>query len=426
VAFGLAPALQARGATIGAVLREGGRGASGDRLARLRPLLVTAQIALALVLLVGAGLLVRSFASLQAVEPGFATERVLSFRVTAGAARYPEEAHVREFHDAFHERLRATPGVESVTSISELFLDRLPNMAPITVAGRAQAETGEQAASVTYDRVDPGFFHVMSTPIVRGREFGPEDRAGGVSVVVVNETFVRRYFPGEDPIGQRFAWGAGGDDAQWRTIVGVAADARRSGLTEPVRAEAYISRAQEQPRGMEYLVRATGDPVALVPGIRAALRDMDPTLPIAELRTIDQALREAVATQRFVMLLLGGFAVVAVLLAAIGVYGVLSYLVGQRTQEIGIRMAVGASRPQVLGMVLRQAMLHVLPGVAIGVAGALAVTRLIRAQLFGVSPTDPLTFVGVATLLVAVALLASWIPAWRAAQVEPIVTLKAE
>jgi putative ABC transport system permease protein len=425
--FGLAPALQARGAALGAVLREGGRSGAGDRVAKVRPLLIGVQVALALMLLVGAGLLMRSFAALQSVDPGFRTENVLSFRLTLPAARYEGAAQVDAFRSELAARLEAMPNVEAVSGINRLFLQRLPNMAPIAVEGRVPSETGEQAASVTQDLVDPGFFAAMGVPIVRGRTFSIEDARGGVPAVVVNEAFVRRYFPAEEPIGRRFTWGnPDNEDAEWLTIIGVAADTRRAGLAAPIRPEAYRSTAQLPSRTMEYLVTTTSPPLNLVPDLRSLLRQMDADLPLVELRTVDQALAEMIATRRFVMLLLGGFAAIALALAAVGIYGVLSYLVGQRSREMGVRMALGATRRDVVALVLRDAMKSVVPGLVAGIVGALLLTRLVSAQLFGVTATDPLTFAAVTALLLAIALLASWLPAQRAASVPPSHTLKHE
>jgi putative ABC transport system permease protein len=425
--FGIAPALHARLSALGSVLREGGRGGTGDRISRVRPVLIAAEVALALMLLVGAGLLIRSFASLQAVDPGFRTERVLSFRLALTPSRYPEQDQVRAFRSDLIERLEAMPQVQSVRGINTLLLDALPNMAPIAVEGREPATTGAQAASVTQDLVDPGFFASMGVPIVRGRDFGPQDVQGGVPAAVVNETFARRYFPGESPIDRRFTWGnPTNPEAIWYTIVGVAADTRRSGLAAPVRAEAFRSATQIVSRSMEYLVRTTGEPLALVPQLRELVREMDAELPLARVRTVEQAFADALATRRFIVMLLAVFAAVAVVLAAVGIYGVLSFLVGQRTRELGIRMALGAERRDVLALVLRDSLRNVLPGVLIGLAGSLALTRLLRAQLVGITPTDPLTFAGVTMLLLGVALCASWIPARRAARIEPMVTLRQE
>jgi putative ABC transport system permease protein len=425
--FGLVPALQARAAGLAAALRDGDRSGSSGKLARTRRLLVTAEVALALMLLVGAGLLVRSFAALQAVDPGFATERVLSFRASAPASRYAEPAHVRQFQVELLERLNALAGVEAATTITTLFLSRLPNMSPVAIEGAAPPAEDESVVPVTSDFVHPSFFAAMDIPLVRGRGFEPGDVAGATQVAIVNETFVRRFLPDGEAVGRRFTRGDPQDtSAVWQTIVGVVADSRRSGLAEPVRPEAYRPTTQVTPRSMEVLVRTAGPPLAAVGAVRAVVRELDPDMALARIRTVEGALAEALATRRFIMLLLGAFAVLAVSLAAIGIYGVLAYVIGQRTRELGIRMALGAGRGAVLDLVLRQSLRHVLPGVALGVAGALALTRLLQSQLFGVEAADPVTFAGVTLLLVVVALIATWIPARRAVRVNPIEALRQE
>jgi putative ABC transport system permease protein len=425
--FGVAPAMQARVVGIASALRDAGRGASGLRMSRLRPLIVVLQVAIALLLLVGTGLLLRSFANLQAVEPGFQTERMLGFRLTPPQARYAEMPHVQQFYDELVEQLNRVPSVESASAINTLLLARLPNMSPVSIEGRPPASESEGMVSVTSDFVHPDFFRTMGMEIVRGRGFEPSDNLDALPVVVVNEAFVRRFLPEEDPIGRRFTRGNPEDpEAFWVTIVGVVADSRRSGLTEPVRPAGFRPTSQGTPRSMEVVVRTAGQPLAFVPELRRIMRELDPQMPIVQLRTVEQAMAETVATRRFVMLLLAVFAGLAVTLAAVGIYGVLSFLVGQRTREFGVRMALGAEPLAVLGLVLRQAMGHVLLGVLLGAAGALALTRLLASQLYGVSPTDPLTFVGVTALLVGVALLAAYLPARRAARVDPMIALRAE
>jgi putative ABC transport system permease protein len=424
--FGLAPAWQASKSGITASLRDSNRG-SGRGMSRVRPALVMVEVALAVVLLVGAGLLLRSFATLQTVDPGFQTERMLSFRVIVGSAAYPEPEQVRNFQQELLERVGALPGVEAVTAANTLFLSRLPNMGAVAIEGRPPAGELDPITAVTNDFVASGFFRTMGMPIVQGRSFEPGDVAGGVQVVVVNETFVRRLMPGEDPLGRRFTRGnPENPDAVWQTIVGVVADSRRAGLAEPIRPEAYRPITQVAPRSIEVLVRTAGPPLDVAPQARALLRELDPNMPMAQLRTVEAAMAEAVATRRFVMMLLAGFAALAVALAAIGIYGVLAFLVGERTRELGIRLALGADRRTVIGMVLRQSLRYVLPGLALGALGALALTRLLQAQLFGVEPTDPVTFGAVLALLLAVALLASWLPARRAASVQPVEALRQE
>jgi putative ABC transport system permease protein len=424
--FGLLPALHAARTSPASTLREGGRGVSGARSDRARPVLVAAEVALALMLLIGAGLLIRSFVALQSERPGYETERTLSFRVTLGGARYAEEA-VNPLQTQLLERIRTLPDVEAATLITNLQLGRLPNMGPISVEGRPPPQPGDAVTSVTRDMADAGFFTAMRIPLVAGRDLTEDDRADGLPVAVVNETFVRRFFPGESAVGRRFTWSDPTDpESTWLTIVGVSADTRRAGPVEPVRPEAVLARMQEPARGTNVLVRTSGDPLYRLEAVRGVVRELDPDLPLAAVTTLERAQAEQLAARRFILLLLAGFAGAAVLLAAIGIYGVLSYTVTQRTRELGIRLALGAERRTVLTHVLGQAMRQVLPGVAIGVAGALALTGVIRSQLHGVEATDPATFAAVVLLMIGVSLLASWLPARRAARVEPAVTLRNE
>jgi predicted permease len=345
--------------------------------------------------------------------------------VNIGSTRYPDPVQVRQFQTDLLERLNALPGVTAATTTRTLFLSRLPNMGPVTLAGAPPAADGDAVVSVTNDFVHPTFFTTMGITLRRGRGFESGDVPGSTQVVIVNETFVQRFVPDGDPIGKRFTRGNPQDTTSvWQTIVGVAADTRRSGLTEQVRPEAYRPTTQATPRTLEVLVRTSGPPLDLVPSVRQAVRELDPNIAIAQLRTVEGAMAEAVAARRFVMLLLGAFAALAVTLAAIGIYGVLAYLLGQRTRELGIRMALGADRRQVLALVFGQSMRQVLPGIVIGVAGALALTRLLRSQLYGVQPTDPVTFAVVVLLLVSVALLATWVPARRSVSISPVEALR--
>jgi putative ABC transport system permease protein len=427
ILFGVAPALQARLGVIATALQDASRGSSGRRMTRIRPLIVIGQVALALMLLVGAGLLLRSFAALNAVDAGFRAENVLSFRLTPASSRYPEQAQVREFYDQLLERLEAIPAVESASATTNLLLSRYPNMGSVAIEGQPPVADSETATSVTNDFAHPGFFQTMGMPLVMGRGFDATDSPGSVPTVVVNEAFVRRFLPNEDPIGRRFTRNDPEDpDAFWATIVGVVADARREGPTMPVRPAGFRPTSQAIPRSLEVVVRTTGRPMAVAPEVRRIVRELDPNLPIVQLRTVEEAMAEAVAAQRFVMMLLVVFAGLAVALAAIGIYGVLSYLVGQRTRELGVRMALGAEPGRLRTLVMRQALFQVLPGIVIGGGGALVLSRLLVSQLHGVSPSDPLTFAAVAALLLAVAMLAAFIPARRASRVDPMTALRAE
>jgi putative ABC transport system permease protein len=425
--FGLAPAWQARAVALAPGLRAGGRSDVGGGLSRLRPALVVFEVALALVLLIGAGLLLRSFTELQSVDPGFRTERVLSFRVAASAARYPEPEQVRQFQAELVERIDALPGVESVAAIYILFLDRLPNMGIVSLEGQPPPLPGEPVIAVTNDFVSHNFFDAMDVPLVSGRTFESADVADGVQVVVVNETFVRRLLPGEDPLGRRFTRGDPSDpEAIWLTIVGVVADTRRAGLAEPVRPEAYRPLTQASPRSIEVLAQTAVPPLTITPLVRELVQEIDPNVAVSELRTVEGALADALATRRFVMVLFAGFAALALTLAVVGLYGVLAFLVAQRRREIGLRMAIGAGHREVTVMVLRQSLRYVLPGIALGTLVALVLTRVLDGQLHAISPTDPATFAAVATLLVAAALLASWVPARRATRTDPMEVLREE
>jgi putative ABC transport system permease protein len=426
--FGAAPALQASRTELTTTLREGGRGATGAALLdRLRPVLVAAEVALALILLAGAGLLVRSFAALQGVDAGFETEDRLTFRVTLpGGERYAGEGAVERFFASLEDRLESTPGAESVAAVSNLFLSRLPNMAPITIEGQPPRGPDDARISVTMDAALGDLPSTLGIDVVRGRWFEPSDDDRVAPVAVVNETFVATFLAGEEAVGRRFVFGDPGENNEWITIVGIVQDTKRSGLAEPVRPEALFHHPQFTTNTLQFVVTARGDALALGPAVRAAVNDLDPEQPIAQLSTIDATIGEAVATRRFVMQLLALFSAVAVVLAAIGIYGVMAYLVSQRTRELGVRMAIGARPRNVLALVMRDAALYVAPGLLIGTIGALALSRFLRTQLYGVSATDPLTLIGVAVLFTLVALVASGVPAYRAARVDPMEALRYE
>jgi predicted permease len=267
----------------------------------------------------------------------------------------------------------------------------------------------------------------MDMPLVSGRAFQASDGQGAPTVAIVNETFARTFLRDEDPIGKRFVFGQpDGDDVSWITIVGVMADTRRSGVAEAVRPEMFFHYLQNRRTALQFVVETAGDPAAVMPAIRAILRELDPELPIAQVSTVEDLMGEAVATRRFLMQLLTLFSILSASLAVIGIYGVMAYLVTQRTREMGIRLALGAKRGDVFTLVLRDAARYVVPGLAIGAVAAIALSRLLRSQLFGVGPTDPLTLGGVAVLFAAIAFLASWIPAHRAARTDPVEALRFE
>ena len=426
--FGLAPAFQGA-SSAGEALKEGGRaGAEGSKGRRLRSALAIAEIATALVLLIGAGLLVRSFLAMSRVDLGFEPRRVLALRLELPRARYPQGPQVTAFYEQLAGRLSALPQVESTAAGTSLLLSALPQSAGLIVEGRPPA-IGEGAnVPVPYDAVTPDFFKTLEIPLLNGRLFTAADGPSALRVVVVNQAFVRRYFPDTDPIGRRVAFGdAPGRDTDWLTIVGVVADTRRGGLDRPQPwAELYYPHAQAPRRGMFVLVRTSGDPMGIARAAQAAVWSIDRDQPISSVRTLDAIVARSQANRRFTTLLLGVFSLVALILAGIGVYGVIAYSTAQRTQEIGIRMALGAGRTHVLRMVVAEGLKIGAAGLLLGVAVALALTRLMSGLLFEVSERDPLTFVALPLVLLAIAAGASWIPARRAVRVDPIVALRAE
>ncbi len=428
--FGIASAVHAAGTTASGQLKQGGRGASdGANGRRLRSVLAVAELAIALVLLIGAGLLVRSVIALNSVDPGFAARDVLALRVDLPRLKYNEPAKTVAFFQQLSDRLASLPGVQSTGAGTSLVLSRLPQSAAITVEGRPPADPNQQNIPVPYDAVTPGFFRTLQIPLVRGRMLTDADSPTSQRVAVVNESFVRRFFPNGEPVGKRVTFDdPTRPDVRWTTIVGVVADTRRGGFNRPTWAEVYFPHQQAPDRRMFVFARTTGDPAALARAAQAEVWAIDRDQPIASVRTVAETIARSEANRRFVTLLLGIFAAVALVLAAIGVYGVLAYATAQRTQEIGIRMALGADRRAVVRMVLGGGMKLAGAGVAIGIAGALALTQVLSGSglLFGVSARDPVTFVLVPTALATVAFLASWIPARRAVRVQPVVALRAE
>ncbi|MGH9767390.1 MAG: ABC transporter permease [Blastocatellia bacterium] len=424
--FGLAPALQTTHLKLSESLKEGGRtGAGSHRAQRIRGALIVAEVALTLALLAGAGLLVRSFWRLQQVDPGFKADNLLTLRLTLPRSRYTDGAQAVSFFEQLQERLAALPGVVAVSATTDIMLRRLATSSSFTIENRPQ-DPSELALELPFDRVLPDYFQTMGIQLLRGRAFTAQDGRDSPRVAIVNETFVKRYYPNDDPIGKRFTFGDAGPNAQWITIVGVVRDTKRQGIDQPIRIESWMPLAQRPAGSMDVALRTTGDPLALSSSVREAIWSLDRDLPIPRIQTMEQNLSVRVAQRRLNMLLLGLFALVALIMAAVGIFGVMSYAVTQRTNEIGIRMALGAQTGDVIGLVLKQGMMLVLAGVAIGLIATFALTRLMASLLFGVSATDPITFAAIAALLIVVALLACWIPAWRAAKVDPMVALRCE
>ena len=426
--FGLVPALHASRRDSGGRLNEGGRtGTDSRRSRRMRAALAVGELAIALVLLVGAGLLIRSFIALNSADPGFATRGVLALRLHLPPASYGEPDRIAGFYEQLVERLKALPGVESAAAGSSLLLSRLPASASINIEGRPPLAANERNIPVPYDSVTPEYFSTLQIPLRRGRMFTRSDAAQSQQVVMVNEAFVRRFFPAEDPIGRRVTFGnPSRPGTEWQTIVGVVADTKRGGFEREPWAETYFPMRQAPERQAFVLLRTSGDPVTLVAATQAAVWAIDRNQAIASIRTVPELLAQRELNRRFTTLLLGVFASVALVLAIIGTYGVIAHGTAQRTQEIGIRIALGADRRMIRRMVLIGGLRIAAAGLAIGVAGALALTRVLSGLLFGVSARDPVTFIVVPLALFAVALAACWIPARRAMQVEPVIALRGD
>jgi putative ABC transport system permease protein len=426
ILFGLAPALQVARTNLASSIREGGRGAPGGRGNRLRSGLVVGQTALAVVLLVGAGLLLGSFARMVQVDPGFHSDGVLTFPLSLPEAAYPEDAQVRDFYSRFLDRLETVPGVRSADAVVPGLAGGQSFSLSFTVDGREPLAPGESQTLQT--RVaTAGYFSTAGIPIRRGRAFTEWDREDTPGVLVLNEAAVRSHFPDEDPLGQRITlgWTRGGVSVSGE-VVGVVGNVRHFGLaSEPV-PEVYIPHAQVPNAGMTVVLRTAGDPLAVAGPVRAALRELDPSLAAGTFVPLEDQLSSSVAQPRFYALLLSLFAAVALTLAAVGILGVMSYLVAQRTREIGIRMALGADARAVHRLVIGRGMLLTVAGLALGIPATFALTRVIESQLYGVEPGDPATLAAVAVLLTAVAFLSSYIPSRRATRIDPMVALRGE
>lgn len=421
--FGLAPAWQISRTDLNQSLKDSGKGAQGARRSR-RALsaLVVAETALALMLLVGAGLLLKSFLNLQRVDAGFNPTNVLTAVVNLPPANYPELPQFRAFHHQLLDRLPALPGVQSVGAISTLPLSGFNNDNNFVIEGRPKPPPNQEPVAWV-NSVSVDYFRTMGTPLRTGRMFIDRDNETAPKVALVSETFVRRYFPNENPLGKRIG---NGEPDGWREIIGVMADVKQFGLSQEARATMYFPLAQRPARQLFYVVRTAADPVSLAPALRGAVAALDKTLAVSNLRTMQEWTAQSIGSERFTLLLFGLFAGLAVLLAAAGIYGVMSYSVAQRTHEMGIRMALGAQARDVLKLVLREGMTLALFGAAIGIAAALALTRLMEQLLFGVKATDPLTFTAVAGLLGFIAFLACYLPARRATKVDPMIALRYE
>jgi len=424
ILFGLAPALAATRPSLTGSLKEGGRGASGGRRGqRLRDSFAVVQVALALVLVIGAGLAMRSFLRLLAVDPGFQPQKLLTMKVSLPGSKYREPHQRVEFFRRGVERMQGLAGVQSASAITFLPLTGLASATSFLIQGRPAPPPGQNL--VTNVRiVQPGYFRTMGIPLRRGRDFTLADTADAPRTFVISESLARRYWIGEDPIGQRLIVNMGDDTPG--EIVGITGDVRHYGLDREATEMVYYSHPHLPLPFMSFVLRTGGAPENLARDAVAVIRSMDAAQPVSDVQTMEALLAESVSPARFRLLLLGVFSGAALLLAAVGIYGVVSYSVTQRTHELGVRMALGARRGDILRLVLGRSTLLALAGVGAGLAGALALTRIMRRLLFQVTPTDPATFLLVALAMAAVAIAASLVPARRASRVEPVVALRYE
>jgi predicted permease len=424
--FGIAPAIQGSRADLNDALKDGVRSVSEHRGQWLRRTLVVAEVALALTLLVGAGLLIRSFARLQGVDPGFRPDNLITFSVALPRAKYDTPASRAQFFELLRQRLVTMPGVEAAGATSNVPFGGNWSTSSFYVEGHQTAE-GQPGPWGDTRLITPGYHEAMGIRLIKGRCLTPADREGAGRAVVVDDEMVRRYWAGADPIGKRVAFqdpAAGNVD--WITVVGVVEHTAHEALDAERRVQLYFAHQSLPIPTMTFVLRTAGDPAALVSAARRAVLALDADQPIAQVRTMTEMMDEALGQRKLSLYLLATFAGLAMVLSAIGIYGVVSYDVTRRSQELGLRMALGAARTAVLTLVMRQGLTLALLGVALGVAGALALTRVLETQLYGVTKTDPATFGVVAALLTAVAAVATLIPAVRATRMDPIQVLKCE
>jgi putative ABC transport system permease protein len=421
--FAIIPGLQARRFDVNEALKEGAKGTGGLRQTFLRHALLVGQVALAFTLLFGAGLLVRSFQNVRAKDLGFSPENLLIGNLRLPQSKSNEAAVV--FYTELSRRLEALPGVEAVGLIGDVFGG--PN-----AAGRITTEAGATAGmlndlnEVRSDEITPSWFRAVGAPLLRGRPFDEGDRSGTIPVAIINETMARRLWPGEDPVGKRFKFGPPASRNPWLTVVGLARDMRRQRLEREPIAQVFVPVAQDPQRGMELLIKSAVNPLALADTVRREVHAMDKTAFVAGFTTMEQRIGRSLFERKFQTSLLSAFSLVALLLAAVGTYAVVHFSAQQRVREIGVRMVLGAQKLDVLSMILRQGLKMVFIGVILGIALVFAMTRLMERLLYEIKPTDPSTFAAVSFLLLGIAAFACWLPARRAAKVDPMEALRCE
>jgi len=423
IVFGFAPALTSAAINLNDALKEGGRSGSAGRTGKLRSAFVVIEVALALVLLVGAGLLLRSFARLLSIDPGFRPAHVMTMQLTLPAAKYQGLPPRTQFWHTLLDRIRNLPGVTSAGTVSFLPMNGLGSATSFEVVGQPKPALG-QSPSATIKIIDGDYFTVLGIPLLRGRLFSEREQQTENHYAVVSETLARQMFPNQDPIGQHLqvSWNGTGPDE----IIGVVGDTKMVSIDEQMNPAIYYPYSRTPYISETVVVRTGGNPAGVASSLVQAVRAIDPDLPVSHMRSMEDVIARSLAQRRIIMVLLAVFAAVALVLATVGLYGVMSYMVSQRTQEIGIRMALGADRRGVIAIVLAHALRLAVIGLAAGCAGAFALTGLLRTMLYDVKPTDPITFAGVAAILLAVAAVATAVPAMRATRIDPLTALKAE
>ena len=427
VIFGLAPITQASNLNLNETLKEGGRDShAGSHGNRIRSLLVVTEVAVSLILLIAAGLLINSFIRLRNVDPGFRTDNVLTMGIVLPQLKYPDRARRSAFYTDAIRRVEALPGVKSAAVTNWIPLVFQGDSIGITAEGQPNLPVSERPNAVTRV-ISPQYFSAMGIHLLQGRLFDERDKENSPAVSIISEAMARRFWPGQDPIGKRFTPGDGDSPDEWIQVIGVVNDVRQFQLQAEPRPQMYLTHEQVGVFAPRYLVVKTAvDPLSMASSVRDAVWAVDRDQPVSKISTMEEILADSIVRQRFSMLLLGIFAALALILAAVGIYGVMSYSVAQRTHEIGIRLALGAQTSTVLKLALGYGLKLVVVGTLIGLVVAFGLTRLMSTLLFGISPTDPITFAGISLILISVALLASYIPARRATKVDPIVALRYE
>jgi putative ABC transport system permease protein len=419
--FGIGPGWTSASGAAAGRLKDGSRGATSGGTA-LRRALIVVEVSLSVVLLVSAGLLLRSFDRLRNVDPGIDSNQAVSFRTNVPGQRYDTDEKVASFYSSAVDRLRALPGIRAAGATARMALEGYAWTGDLFIDGRPDVWGRE----LRHKSITPGYFEAAGLPLLSGRDFDRSDTASGLPVAIVNDALVRRYFPDTTAIGQRIAFARPGPNTRWRTIVGVVSDEKQDGLASGTMPEVYDPHTQDGSNSMAFVVRTAGDPVARVAEFRQAIATIDPNVAIYDIKTLDEVVSGSLAEERFTTLLLGAFATIGLLIAAVGLYGIVAFTVSERTREIGVRLALGATRAGVLRMVVWQGLKLVSAGLALGVLASLATTRAVEGFLFQTAPSDPFVLAAVVGLLGIVGILASYAPAYRASRVDPAISLRAE